>query len=418
MHRKVDAVIIGGGPAGLAAACELKKTGIDDTLIIERDDHLGGILQQCIHNGFGLHWFKEELTGPEYAYRFLNEVEELNIETLIDTMVLEITPDKIIRAISPRHGLVDIEAKTIILAMGCRERTAGAIMIPGSRPAGVYTAGMAQRLLNIEGYMPGSSVVILGSGDIGLIMARRMKWEGADVKMVCEIMPWSSGLARNIHQCLHDNDIPLKLQHTVVKIHGDQRIEGVTVARVDDKFNIVKGSEEYVECDTLLLSVGLIPENELTEGAGIDMDAVTGGAVVDQYRQTTIDGIFACGNVLQVHDLVDYVSEEAVTAAKSAARYIKEGVLPNSDYKVTTGNGISYALPQYVSGIDDTEIYYRPKSVFRNGNIVLKAGNKVLVKSRKFKVAPGEMERIVLKSEKLKDVKTSELTIEWEDNPN
>ena len=319
-----DMVIIGGGPAGMSAAIAAYESGVRDILIVERDTALGGILQQCIHNGFGLHRFGEELTGPEYAWRYEARVRELGIPVKLGTTVLDITPEKVITATNPEDGILKIEARAVILAMGCRERPRGALNIAGSRPAGIYSAGTAQKYVNMKGYLPGKEIVILGSGDIGLIMARRMTLEGAKVKMVCELMPFSGGLARNIEQCLNDFDIPLRLSHTVVEIHGRERVEGVTVARVDENRKPISGTYEFVPCDTLLLSVGLIPENELTKKAGIELDSITNGPVVDENRETSVSGIFACGNVVRVHSLVDYVSEEAETAGKSAAKYILE----------------------------------------------------------------------------------------------
>ena len=325
MEKQYDIVIIGGGPAGLAAAASAKDNGIDSILILERDRELGGILNQCIHNGFGLHTFKEELTGPEYAGRFIDKVKERNIEYKLNTMVMDISKDKVVTAMNSEDGLFEIKARAVILAMGCRERARGALNIPGYRPAGIYSAGTAQRLVNMEGFMPGREVVILGSGDIGLIMARRMTLEGAKVKLVAELMPYSGGLKRNIVQCLDDFGIPLKLSHTVVDIKGKERVEGVTIAEVDCKGKPIKGTEEFYSCDTLLLSVGLIPENELSGNMGIKMQRVTSGPVVNDSLETNIEGVFACGNVLHVHDLVDFVSEEASSAGRNAAKYVKEG---------------------------------------------------------------------------------------------
>ena len=321
--RTCDVVIIGGGPAGLAAAVSARENGIEDILIIERDKELGGILNQCIHNGFGLHTFKEELTGPEYADRFIKQVEELAIPYKLDTMVVDVTAKKMVTAMNREDGVFLIQAKTIILAMGCRERSRGALNIPGYRPAGIFSAGTAQRLVNMEGYMPGKEVVILGSGDIGLIMARRMTLEGAKVKVVAELMPRSGGLKRNIVQCLDDFGIPLKLSHTVVDIKGKERVEGVVLAQVDDNLKPIPGTEEFYSCDTLLLSVGLIPENELSRGMGVEINSTTNGPIVNDKLETNIEGVFACGNVLHVHELVDHVSEEAKRAGRNAAEYVK-----------------------------------------------------------------------------------------------
>ena len=327
--KAYDIVIIGGGPAGLAAAAAAKRSGIDSILILERDKELGGILNQCIHNGFGLHTFKEELTGPEYASRFIDQVKELGIEYKLNTMVMDISPNKVVTAMNREEGLYEIQAKAIVLAMGCRERSRGALNIPGYRPAGIYSAGTAQRLVNMEGFMPGRTCVILGSGDIGLIMARRMTFEGAKVKVVAELMPYSGGLKRNIVQCLDDYGIPLKLSHTVVDIKGKERLEGITLAQVDNKGKPIPGTEEFYECDTLLLSVGLIPENELSNGMGVEMNPITSGPIVNESLETNIEGVFACGNVLHVHDLVDFVSEEAAAAGRNAAKYVQDGAASN-----------------------------------------------------------------------------------------
>ena len=394
-----DLVVVGGGPAGLAAAEEAKKNGAGSVLIIERDKELGGILNQCIHSGFGLHVFKEQLSGPEYAQRFIDRLEGTGIEVKTDTMVLGITPEKSVFAISAAEGYMKIDAGAIVLAMGCRERTRGAIAIPGERPSGIFTAGAAQKYINMDGYMVGKKVLILGSGDIGLIMARRMTLEGAKVEAVCELMPYSGGLARNIEQCLNDFDIPLKLSHTVVEVHGKERLTGVTIAKVDEKRRPVKDTYEFIPCDTLLLSVGLIPENELTKSAGISLDPVTGGAVVDQNRQTTSKGIFACGNVLHVHDLVDFVSEEAEIAGKSAAKYIKGECSESLCVKLKTDGRIRYTVPQTITGNDDVTVYFRVSDVFRNVKINVKCGENIIFSKKKPKVAPGEMESIVLKSD-------------------
>ena len=400
----IDLVIIGGGPAGMSAAIAAYEQGIKDILILERDDSLGGILKQCIHNGFGLHKFKEELTGPEYAWKYEEKIRELNIPFKLNTMVLDITPDKVITATNSTDGIFTIEAKAIILAMGCRERSKGALNIPGSRPAGIFSAGTAQKFVNIDGYMPGKEVVILGSGDIGLIMARRMTLEGAKVKAVCELMPYSGGLARNIEQCLNDFNIPLKLSHTVVEIHGDKRLTGVTIAKVDGNRKPIPETKEYIPCDTLLLSVGLIPENELSKSANISLSNITSGAYVDQDRQTSIEGIFACGNVLHVHDLVDFVSEEAEIAGISAANYINGINEPKTNISIKTDGKIRYTVPSTITTLKDVKVYFRVSDVFKNVNILVKNNDNVILRKKKAKVAPGEMEAILLKKEQLEGI--------------
>ena len=409
-----ELIIIGGGPAGMSAAIAAYESGIRDILILERDSELGGILRQCIHNGFGLHRFGEELTGPEYAWRYEEKVRELGIPFKLDTMVLDITDDKIITASNSKDGIFTIKAKAIILAMGCRERPRGALNIAGHRPSGIYSAGMAQKLVNMKGYLPGKNVVILGSGDIGLIMARRMTLEGAKVHAVCELMPYSGGLIRNIEQCLNDFGIPLKLSHTVVDIHGGERLEGVTIAKVDEKRRPIEETKEYIPCDTLLLSVGLIPENELTKSAGISIDRITSGAVVDQDRQTNIEGIFSCGNVLHVHDLVDYVSEEAEIAGRGAAEYIKgNSISGNVNIPVKADGKIRYTVPQVITAGKDVGVYFRVADVFRNKKVTVKAGNEIIYSKKHQKLAPGEMECVKLSADKLTGV--TELTFGLED---
>ena len=404
-----ELVIIGGGPAGMSAAVAAYDAGVRDILILERDEALGGILRQCIHNGFGLHRFGEELTGPEYAHRYEQMVRDRGIACKLHTMVLDITSDRVVTASNGEEGIFTIEAGAVILAMGCRERPRGALNIAGDRPAGIYSAGMAQKLVNMKGFMPGKNVVILGSGDIGLIMARRMTLEGAKVHAVCELMPYSGGLARNIEQCLNDFDIPLKLSHTVVEIHGRERVEGVTIARVDEHRRPIAETREYIPCDTLLLSVGLIPENELTRSAGVPIDRVTNGAVVDQNRQTLIPGIFSCGNVLHVHDLVDFVSEEAAAAGAGAAAYLRGALTADRNIAVRADGNIRYTVPERITAApgQGVTIYFRVADVFRGCRVVVRTNKGEAIYTRKHeKLAPGEMQSVVISASQLEGVES------------
>ena len=414
-RRSVDLVIIGGGPAGMAAAVAAHEAGLRDILILERDSALGGILRQCIHNGFGLHRFGEELTGPEYAYRYEKQVRELGIPFMLDTMVIDVDKNKTVTAMNKEHGIFILDAKAVILAMGCRERPKGALNIAGHRPAGIYTAGTAQKFVNMKGYMPGREVVILGSGDIGLIMARRMTLEGAKVRAVCELMPYSGGLARNIEQCLNDFDIPLMLSHTVVDIHGRERLEGVTIAKVDEQRRPIEETREFIPCDTLLLSCGLIPENELTKSAGIELDRITGGAAVDGDRETEIPGIFACGNVLHVHDLVDYVSEESVIAGKAAVAYINGESKKSVSIALSTDGKIRYTVPQRITEVKDTEVYFRVSDVFRDKKIVVRDGDRVILEKKKQKLAPGEMETVKLTADMIAGITSGAISLALEE---
>ncbi len=401
-----DIVIIGGGPAGLAAAVSAKRNGGKSILILERDKELGGILNQCIHNGFGLHTFKEELTGPEYANRFIEQVKELNIKYMLNTMVMNISNDKLVTAVNRENGMFRIQAKAIILAMGCRERSRGALNIPGYRPSGIFSAGTAQRLVNMEGYMPGREVVILGSGDIGLIMARRMTLEGAKVKVVAELMPYSSGLKRNIVQCLDDFGIPLKLSHTVVDIEGKERVKGVTISEVDDKGKPVPGTEEHYTCDTLLLSCGLIPENELSKCIGVDMSPVTSGPLVNESLETSVEGVFACGNVLHVHDLADFVSEEAASAGMNAVNYVNHNgeAAGGREITITAKNGVRYTVPVTVNPErmdDELAIRFRVGNVYKNHFVSVYLNDERVTHRKKSILTPGEMEQVKLTREQL-----------------
>ena len=418
--KNYDLVIVGGGPAGLAAAASAKDNGIDSILIIERDKELGGILNQCIHNGFGLHTFKEELTGPEYASRFIDMVLDRGIEYKLNTMVMDISADKKVTAMNREDGLFEIQAKAVILAMGCRERSRGALNIPGYRPAGIYSAGTAQRLVNMEGYMPGKEVVILGSGDIGLIMARRMTLEGAKVKVVAELMPYSGGLKRNIVQCLNDFNIPLKLSHTVVDIEGKNRVEAVTIAEVGPDRKPIPGTEERYTCDTLLLSCGLIPENELSRSAGVELSPVTSGPVVNDSLETNIEGIFACGNVLHVHDLVDYVSQEASTAGANAAKYIQNGEdAASKTVEILPVDGVRYTVPKYIRPsemADNLTVRFRVGDVYKNCAIATYFDDELISKRKRPVMAPGEMEQVILNKKKLEEYPDlSKITIKIEE---
>ncbi len=418
--RNVDLIIIGGGPAGLAAAISAYEQGCRDLLILEREETLGGILKQCIHNGFGLHTFKEELTGPEYARRYIEKALEYQIPYQCDTMVLEVTADKVVTAVSRANGLQQFQAKAVILAMGCRERPRGSLAIPGWRCSGIYTAGTAQKFVNLEGIMPGSRVMILGSGDIGLIMARRMTFMGAKVLACVELLPYSSGLKRNIVQCLDDYNIPLLLNHTVVDIAGRERLEGVTVAEVDPKTRRpIPGTEQDYACDTLLLSVGLIPENELSRMAGVEISPATSGAVVDENLETSVPGIFSCGNVLHVHDLVDYVSEEAEKAGANAWRLIRDGsAAPEKTIDVVSGFGVGGAVPQKIHPgnlSSPITVMFRPRDVFKNAKVRVTAGEKQLFSRASRILTPGEMVSLQLKPEVLREIgDAASLTVEVE----
>lgn len=408
-----ELIVIGGGPAGLAAAYAAWNKGLRKIAVIERDKELGGILNQCIHNGFGLHYFKEQLTGPEYAQRFSDMVKSTGVEIFLDTMVLQVTNDKKVHVVSSSEGYRILEAKSIVLAMGCRERTRGAISIPGTRPAGVLTAGAAQRYVNIEGYMVGKRVVILGSGDIGLIMARRMTLEGAKVLACVEVMPYSGGLQRNIVQCLEDFNIPLYLSHTITDIKGKARVEQVVVSEVDENRRPIPGTEMTFECDTVLLSVGLIPENELTRDAGIEMDARTNGAVVLENRETSAEGVFACGNALHVHDLVDFVTAESMAAGEAAADYVQNGERSRSEViNVVTDSNIGYTVPQkFRADSDKVEFYFRVRRVFKNSKINVTCGDSLIASFKREHMAPGEMENIKIPKVLLSKIEGGEIKI-------
>ena len=409
--EKKDVVIIGGGPAGLAAAVELHKKGIRDILILERERHLGGILRQCIHDGFGLSRFHTTLSGPEYAGRFIEEVKARQIPFQTETTVLDISPDKIVTAVS-RDGLTQYQAKAVILAMGCRERTRGALCLPGERPAGVFTAGVAQAYMNLYNRMPAREVVILGSGDIGMIMARRLTLEGAHVQAVFEVQPIPSGLPRNIEQCLNDYQIPLYLRHTVTQIHGNTRLTGVTVSQVDENLKPIPGTEKEYACDTLILSVGLIPENELSIDAGVALDPRTKGAVVDEHFQTSAEGIFAAGNVLHVHDLVDFVSMEAEKLADSAALYVSDETLSACSIEVTADSRIGHTIPQKVSGRQDFKLSLRVRTMIKDCRIVVRQDGQEVASQKMKKAIPAEMIQFIVKADRIHSLSKLEVSVE------
>ena len=414
--KYVDVLVVGAGPAGMAAAIAAREAGVENLLVLEREQNMGGILRQCIHNGFGLHRFKEELTGPEYAQRDIDKVLELGIEVRTGTTVLSVDENRFVTAVSREHGVQLFEAGAIILAMGCRERPRGALATPGTRCAGIYSAGTAQKFVNLEGYMPGKRVVILGSGDIGLIMARRMTLQGAKVLACVELMPYSSGLNRNIVQCLQDYDIPLYLSHTVIDIQGRERLSGVTVAQVDEKRQPIPGTEKHFDCDTLLLSVGLIPENELTQQAQVEMSPLTQGAVVDDTLQTSREGIFACGNVLHVHDLVDFVSAESFKAGKAAAEYVQGKKREGRYVSLKDGNGVRGVVPQRLLVPDGeaqpVQIMFRPAGVYENATVRVMDGEREVMKLKKRIFTPGEMAELILKPEQIKGLSGGDVTVQ------